>query len=113
MVKTEYIYNAVVTNVVDGDTIDAEVDLGFRMYAKLRFRLAFINTPEVNSKDPVLNQKAQEAKDYLSKNVLGQKVTIESHKSDKYGRWLAVVYVNQVNINKALLDIGLAVPYKE
>lgn len=56
-----YTYKAKIVNVVDGDTVDAQVDLGFNIQANVRLRFAGINTAELRSNDP----KAQEAKNLL------------------------------------------------
>lgn len=114
MLGPSYQYKATVTGVIDGDTLDVSVDLGFRISVSHRVRLARINTPEINSKDLAERQKAQEAKQYVSQ-LLGQPVVIQSIKDDKYGRWLAEVwYLDQgvqVNLNDSLLVSGLATLY--
>lgn len=112
MNKRNYIYDAVVTNVVDGDTVDVDVDLGFTVWVKIRLRLWGIDTMEINDKDSTKRELAQKAKQKLIDQLLNQKVVIESFKTDKYGRWLAVVYINGSSINQQLLDEGLAVEYK-
>jgi micrococcal nuclease len=109
--KQEYVYSAKVINVVDGDTIDAEVDLGFYVYQRMRLRLAFIDTPEMNDKDPEKRAKAREAKDYVSDLLLGANVVLRTHKKDKYGRFLAEVFVSDKSINEHLIEKGLAVRY--
>ena len=84
-------------HVVDGDTIDVD-NVG-------RIRFVGINTPERNQ------QGYQEAKDFVKKACLGKKVYLDIDDTkhyDKYGRVLAVVYVNGININAALLKGGYA-----
>ena len=61
-----YSYSARVFNIVDGDTIDCELDLGFHLMTKLRFRLLGIDTPEVVGADKV---KGLEAKNWLYKKI--------------------------------------------
>ena len=97
----DFRYNAVNIRVIDGDTIEAEVDLGFRVFKKDIFRLKGIQAPE----------KDKESTDFLTKAVSCASVVLESHKPEKYGRWLAVVYADGVNVNQALVDMGLAIPY--
>jgi micrococcal nuclease len=111
MIKQDFIYNATVTNVVDGDTIDALVDLGFTVFVLIRFRLSGIDTPELNSKDILLRENARKAKEFVIERILNKKVTIQSKKTDKYGRWLAVVYIDGYNLNQQLVDENLAVIY--
>lgn len=84
-------------HVVDGDTIDVD-SVG-------RIRFVGINTPEKDQ------QGYQEAKDFVKKMCLGKKVYLDIDDAkhyDKYGRVLAVVYVNGININAALLKGGYA-----
>ena len=84
-------------HVVDGDTIDVD-NVG-------RIRFVGINTPERNQ------HGYQEAKDFVKKACLGKKVYLDIDDAkhyDKYGRVLAVVYVNGININAALLKGGYA-----
>ena len=97
----DYKYNARSVRVVDGDTIEAEVDLGFRTFRKDLFRLNGLNAPE--------HDKVSTA--FLTSALIGKNVVIESHKSEKYGRWLATIYADGVNVNQALIDMGYAVPY--
>lgn len=113
MIKTDYIYNAVVTRVVDGDTIDATVDLGFTVKVDVRFRLSGINTPELRDSDPIKAEAAQQAKKFVIDACLNRQVTLKSYKTDKYGRWLADIWVDGVSLNSQLLNEGLAVVYKE
>lgn len=95
---------ATIVNVVDGDTCDVEVDLGFSVRVKHRFRLAGINTPERGKPGFI------EASDFLNKYVLKAAV-INVTKLDKYGRYLVEIFVDGVNINQELLNAGLATPY--
>lgn len=110
--QPQYVYNALVTNVVDGDTIDATVYLGFYVAASIRFRLVGINTPEINSPDPVVREAALNAKKRVQDLILNKSVTLRSFKTDKYGRWLADVYLDSNSISNTLLHEGLAVAYK-
>ena len=107
-----YKYNAKITKVVDGDTVDAEVDLGFNVKMNLRFRLANINTAELKSKDQAEAHRAQDAKRFVIDKALGASVLIESEKDDKYGRWLAKIYLSDGSqLNSLLIENNLAVPY--
>lgn len=108
-----YLYFAIVTNVVDGDTIDCMVDLGFNTFIKERFRLYGIDTPEKNSKLLDVREIAAKATNFVKDAVLGKAVTIESIEKDKYGRWLAKVHVDAVQptLNEQLVALGLAKVY--
>jgi micrococcal nuclease len=109
-----YEYKATILNVVDGDTIDVFIDLGFNHFFKDRVRLMGINTPEINSKIAEERLKAASAKKFLQDNfVLNSKIyKIKTYKDDKYGRLLAEVFMDDgQTINNKLLSQGLAVPY--
>ena len=111
MLEQDYVYNARIVNVVDGDTVDMLVDLGFHTYIKDRFRLSDINTAELTSTDAAERKLAQEAKAWMA-NYLNKDVVIQSTKKDKYGRYLARIYVGtEVSLNQQLLDAGLAKKY--
>ena len=104
-VEPVYIYKAKVVNVVDGDTIDVDLDLGFRVTTRQRVRLYGVNTPERGQPG------YQEAKNLLMA-LLGVEVGLQSYKpDDKYGRWLAAVYNGNTSISQLLIDKGLGVPY--
>ncbi len=108
-----YEYNAKVIRVVDGDTVWLDVDLGFGVHANLDFRLNGINTPEVVGTTRVAGLAA---KAELERLLAIGSLRIVTHKADKYGRWLADVFVKQsdgveVSANAALERCGLATPY--
>lgn len=107
-----YDYNAKIINVVDGDTVDAEIDLGFKMTTIQRLRLNRVNTKEMHDADPAKRKLAEDAKKFMIDTLLNQHVIIITHKSDAFGRWLAEVFLNEKNINDVLLESDLAVPYK-
>ena len=106
-----------VENVVDGDTIDVLIDLGFDILFQSRVRLAGIDTPESRTKD--LKEKALglESKEYLKKALKDAKsVVIKTEKmdsSEKYGRILGWVYINgdTVSINDVMINDGYAWGY--
>lgn len=111
-----YRYKAFCSNVVDGDTIDASVDLGFNTFLKLRFRLARINAPELTSPDAKTRDKAVIAKNYVSVSILNKPIEIVSFKTEKFGRYLAEVFYERapgemINLNDELLKEGLADKY--
>lgn len=110
-----YTYAARVVRVVDGDTIVAEIDLGFEVYLhNEHLRLLGINTPERGE------DGYHTATDALSERVGGKEVficTVKAKRSDKeqtgkYGRYLATVYLDGENINQWMLEQGFAVPYE-
>lgn len=111
-----YTYRAKCTNVVDGDTIDADVDLGFDVWIKSRFRLLGVDTPETYGvkKDSAEYAAGMLAKARTIELILNKLITIvtEKDRTEKYGRYLATVYVDGVSLNETLIKEGLAAIYK-
>ena len=103
-----YFYKAKIIKVIDGDTVDAIIDVGFRQFTTQRLRLLGIDTPELNDKDITLREKAKEAKTYLENLILNKDVIVNTFKSDSFGRWLGVIYLNDENINERLITEGYA-----
>lgn len=103
--------------VVDGDTIDVLIDLGFDILFASRVRLAGIDTPESRTKDLAEKALGLEAKEYLKKQLKDAKsVIIKTEKmdsSEKYGRILGWVYVdgNTVSLNDTMIEDGYAWSY--
>jgi len=106
-----------VENVVDGDTIDVLIDLGFDILFQSRVRLAGIDTPESRTKDLAEKALGLEAKEYLKKAIKDAKsVVIKTEKmdsSEKYGRILGWVYVNgdTESLNDKMINDGYAWGY--
>tara|TARA_B100000131_G_scaffold102069_1_gene99076 strand:+ start:19375 stop:19707 length:333 start_codon:yes stop_codon:yes gene_type:complete len=109
-----YEYKAIITKVYDGDTLTAEVDLGFKMWAKkIKLRLVGIDTPEIRSKDPKEKSLAIKARDRVRELCLGKEVVITTHGKGKYGRWLASVYIDgDIDLRRFLITEGLAKKYE-
>lgn len=107
-----YEYKAKITNVVDGDTVDAIVDVGFKVTTTQRLRLLGIDTAELTSKDPVERAKAQEAKLFVIEQLLNKTVLIKTEKSDSFGRYLANITLDGVDFNALMISKGLAEVYK-
>lgn len=105
-----YIRRAELIHVVDGDTVDLRVDLGFRVFAELRFRLIGIDTPELTGPTRTMGRMAREA---LIDQLEGKVVTVESlGEPDKYGgRWDGKIRFGELDIATNLLTNGYALPY--
>jgi len=111
-----YEYAAHVISVYDGDTFRADVDLGFRVTCRgLDFRMLGINAPEVRGETRAAGLASRDALRHL---VLDLDVTIHTHldEQEKYGRWLAQVFVSgpdapMLDVNKWLVDNQFALPY--
>lgn len=109
----DYVRNAVILNVVDGDTYDVEIDLGFRLKIKTRVRLYGVNCPEMKGES---RQKGIEAREAVIGWLVGNGgVVIKTHldKQDSFGRLLAEVYVGEHSLAEYLLKRELAVPFME
>jgi micrococcal nuclease len=106
-----------VKNVVDGDTIDVVIDLGFDILFASRVRLAGIDTPESRTTNKAEKVLGLEAKEYLKKQLKDAKsVVIRTEKmnsSEKYGRILGWVYVNgeSESVNNKMINDGYAWGY--
>jgi micrococcal nuclease len=106
-----------VKNVVDGDTIDVVIDLGFDILFASRVRLAGIDTPESRTTDKAEKVLGLEAKEYLKKQLKDAKsVVIRTEKmnsSEKYGRILGWVYINgeSESVNNKMINDGYAWGY--
>lgn len=107
-----YRYNAVITDVYDGDTVTAVVDLGFRVRMEIKLRLFGINAPELRGES---RPEGLKSKDRLKELVLNKDVVIDTHKDsqEKYGRWLATIFIDGINVNQMLVDEGLAIKYMD
>lgn len=111
-----YIYSAQVTKVIDGDTIEIDLDLGFGVwYRNQRVRLNGIDTPESRTKD-----KDEKTRGELSKNKLKElienkivKISTTIDPDDKFGRILAIIETKEgINVNEWLVTNNYAVAYK-
>ena len=107
-----FIYNAELERVVDGDTIDITINLGFNVKLhKQRCRLAGIDTPESRTKDLAEKALGKKASARL-KELCGKKLKIKSLGKGKYGRILAIPYTEDgQDICKILIEEGHAVEY--
>jgi micrococcal nuclease len=108
-----YVYNATIERVVDGDTIDVTLDLGFdvRLH-KQRCRLAGIDTPESRTRDLAEKKLGLAAKDRLIELCSGP-ISIKSFGKGKYGRILAIPYTEDgKDICQLLIKEGHAVEYE-
>lgn len=111
-----YEYNFEITRVVDGDTVDGRIDLGFHTYVFKRIRLDGINAPETRTRDLVEKEKGLFTKNWLIDLVeKNDNFIIVSHGVGKYGRVLAELFVKsgsrKKSVNKMMLDAGLVQPY--
>ena len=106
-------YNASLLRVVDGDTVDALIDLGFSVWVKKRIRLYKIDAPETRTRDLEEKEQGFKTKERLTELLSANdgKFTLISHGVGKYGRCLGTIIINNVDINELLITEGLAKEY--
>lgn len=114
-----YIYNAKLDRVVDGDTVDALVDLGFDTWKKVRIRMHGMNAPESRTRDLEEKEKGLAAKEYCKNFCKEGEAAILKTKtydaSGKYGRilgeiWSAGEFADK-SLNEYLIEKGHATEY--
>lgn len=109
MIKETNLYNykGNVIRLIDADTVLVDIQLGFYLTYQTKIRLLGINAPEKNTKE------GKKAIEWLEKTLpLNQEITLEVYKApEKYGRWLAYITYNGLNINQELIKSGNAVEY--
>jgi micrococcal nuclease len=118
----KYIYKAKLERVVDGDTVDALIDLGFDTWVKKRIRYKGIDTWESRTKDldeKKLGLAAKERNKELLESVSSKPgyFRLRSHGVGKYGRVLGELFIKDIegieyNINQTLIDEGHAYEYE-
>jgi micrococcal nuclease len=116
-----YNYKIKLLRVIDGDTIDAEIDLGFDVKIKKRIRFAGINTPESRTRDLEEKARGLAAKDRVKQLLEGCKnIKLKSHGVGKFGRCLGEICLDivdgqekltLVNLNELLISEGHATKY--
>ena len=110
-----YEYNCEVTKIVDGDTLDVDIDLGFSVrLTKQRIRMLGIDTPESRTRN-----KEEKIRGLLSKKFLsymcpvGSNIRLVSHGKGKFGRILGEIFAleGEASVNKIMCEEGFAVEY--
>lgn len=108
-----YEYRAVVRSVYDADTIRVDIDLGCNVWLHDEpLRLYGIDAPELRGSE---REAGLVARDWLRKRLPeGAEITIDTKKDrkGKYGRWLAIVYLDGEDLNEALVESGHAIRAK-
>tara|TARA_R100000541_G_scaffold22750_3_gene32683 strand:+ start:84 stop:437 length:354 start_codon:yes stop_codon:yes gene_type:complete len=111
-----YTYVITLDRVIDGDTIDAMIDLGFDVHVKKRIRFMGINTPESRTRDLEEKKLGLAAKARVQELLTTcSYITLKSHGSGKFGRCLGELFIEieneAVNLNQLLISEGHAVAY--
>ena len=109
-----YEYKAKLDRVVDGDTVDALIDLGFDVWVKKRIRLEGIDAPETRTRDLEEKDRGLVTKERLTGllEASNGEFVLVSHGVGKYGRCIGTIYIDKENINQLLLSEGLAEKYE-
>ena len=90
-------FRATVRQAIDGDTVETVLDLGFHIYRVERLRLENVRAPEMRGE---FKKQGKAAKRYLQKLLDTNSVwTLETKKTDKYGRYVARLYSNGIDVN--------------
>jgi micrococcal nuclease len=98
-----YYYKGIVTYVVDGDTYDILVSMGFDMYQMIRFRLSYYNTPEVRGEE---REEGLRVKAKVQEMIEGKEVIIRSTKKGSFSRYLAELWVDDIHLGDYLYENG-------
>jgi micrococcal nuclease len=108
-----YEYNCKVKRVVDGDTVDVVIDLGFDIHFATRVRLYGMDTPESRTRNKDEKVRGYMSKDFLEEWMEKDDVVIRTRrdKKGKFGRVLGEMFVRGENINKLMVQECLAVEY--
>lgn len=110
-----YEYRCKVTRVVDGDTVDVDIDLGFGVWLhKERVRIYGIDTPESRTRDLEEKKYGLAAKEFVKTFVKGTPIILRTEKYDakgKFGRILGDIIVNKVSMSDTMIKEHHAVPY--
>ena len=108
-----YEYNATCLRVIDGDTLEARVDLGFYVWVERTLRLRGVNTPEIRTKDLREKRKGQEAKKRVEELMEENdgKFKLVSHAVGKYGRVVSDIILPQGDLGDMLIMEGLGEAY--
>ena len=107
------ITNGYVLKVYDGDTITIASKLPFENSPIYRFsvRLAGIDTPEIKGKTEKEKNMAKDAKNKLETMIMGKQILLKNINTEKYGRILADIYLEDIHINKWMIEQNLAIEY--
>ena len=109
-----YEYECTIRRVVDGDTVDVDVDLGFGTWrCSERIRLYGVDTPECRTRDAEEKAAGLLAKEFVKDALhVGKTYKLQTREKGKFGRFLGVIFISaRTSINAALVSEHLAVPY--
>lgn len=106
-----YMYKAKCYNIVDGDTADFWIDVGWNTFKDKRLRFLYVDTPERGQ------ENFQEATDFVSERILNKELIIQTYKSDSFGRYLGIIWYKEKEedenfrlLSNDIIDAGLEKP---
>jgi len=116
MKENLYIYKAKVVRIVDGDTLIANLDRGFKDYSEKRLRIIGIEAQSLTDKDETLKKSAKESKKFLEELLpVGTEIFVKSLSLDLYGRPLSHIWVDKgnglINVGDEMISKGHAIKY--
>ena len=100
-----------VERVIDGDTVDVILDLGFGLFKKERVRVAGVDTPEKRTRNAKEKMLGNDATEFAEAWFEGGDIIVKTEKDGKYGRMLGVFYKGNECYNHRLIDEGYAWSY--
>jgi len=103
-----------INRVIDGDTVDVDIDLGFDITTTQKIRLKDIDAAEIRTKDLKEKEEGFVAKKWLEEELAREgEWIISTYKEDKYGRMLGTLYLigDPVTVNEKILNEGIAKPF--
>ena len=103
-----------IKKIIDGDTFDCIMDLGFDVLLEARVRMMGIDTPESRTRDLVEKKFGLLAKEYLTEKLATEDLIVTTevdNEKGKFGRILGWVWANGINVNKQMIDENMAVAY--
>ena len=99
--RTPYIYHARLLDIIDGDTLQLEIDMGFEIRATIVARLEQIDTPEINT------AAGKRARDFIASKLKSANLIVETKRRGKYGRYLAKVFYHRTRSDyREILQYG-------
>ncbi len=95
-------------DVYDGDTVTVTIDLGFNIdFGELTLRLHGIDAPEMRGPEKIEGRKSR---DWLRERLAGREFIVQTirDRKGKYGRYLAIIWIDGINVNEEMVQLGLA-----
>jgi len=115
MIENLHHYNCELKRIIDGDTVELIIDLGFNIKIETDLRLEGIDTPEVNSSNGLEQEAAYRSEVFLGQLIEKEELIVRTKKNDMYGRYIGTLFIKGqhelVNVNNFMLNHGLGRKY--